>query len=306
MHDTQLASILSGLPCYLTDHGWNQNGIDEYPYHDLIAKLMLLSVLAGHKPTYRVGAELPNPGDFLVPWSVTPSDPDYKAMLNEHQEYCMSLFKRLRRVARTIGLKSVQTVLPPLNTVESNIIPDDIVSSHSLRIFFGKALWVYRNNQIDKQIKKCVQNAMSEGELLGYPKCCTRWQSQIRTRFLEEAFTYFIVTEKDIPSDRNLLRDRAIDFLYGSAESYPGAQMIHKYVDNNLLRTIEMYPFVPHWACPACLKNESDSTAIDNAKFSIFAKKVDEKLYERIIHESKRYAEAIRAADNSTNVVHTL
>jgi len=142
---------------------------------------------------------------------------------------------RLRQIARIVGLKCMQTNAPPLYFSKH---PN--VTSEFLDTFYNRTdtdvLWIYDNSKIKLKIHKCISGELNEGYILGYPKCCIRWHEERRVLEIESAFLQNV-------------------------------EKFQKIMDKHVLETYDKYPFVPHWACSACLSGASKRTEKLNHKY---------------------------------------
>jgi hypothetical protein len=145
----------------------------------------------------------------------------------------------------------------------------DRVDTESYSRDSGRLLWVSRNSEHEEQIKKAVDRQVEVGVLLGYPACCVEHHQTVGSNF-ERAFAAAIIAavgKESSAVERALLEDLKVEI--------PGDP-----TDNeNMRRTDDLYPFVFHVSCNACLSSDSSPTASLNREYDALARQ-----YERAFH----------------------
>jgi hypothetical protein len=223
---------------------------------------------------------LNNPKDTPFPnW--LPTD---DAMLDDEKQWFLNQLEKLKSIAVALGMNVYISDASPLNFVESQKIPKDIIEEHSRKIFVGKDIWIYSDPSVFDEIKQTLDGTIRLGDLLGYPRCCVNFMACIRTRFLEECYEYFLENHK-----KGYERDELTDFLRKNAESYPGAKKIHFRINQHVYMSNKQFPFVYHQACGPCLDMDESPSFNLNLAYKKFAKRIPSNFDISLLKASAKY-----------------
>lgn len=160
---------------------------------------------------------------------------DIKCAINDN----LALLKQLAAITE---LKYKITNVPPLYFSRKPSVPRDFLSAYFTRGDF-EIIWIYADPKIEPEIRRCLSGELDEGYVLGYPECCIKWHEEKRVLEVESAF------------NQNMDEWECI-------------------TDKHLFGTWEKYPFVPHWACLACLCGKNQETEKLNNQYRELARKV--------------------------------
>ncbi|MGI0016229.1 MAG: hypothetical protein ACREBU_22645, partial [Nitrososphaera sp.] len=234
----------------------------------------------GRKKVFFDSVQLKHPTDTPYP-HLQPTD---DVLLDDEKRWFLEQLEKLKSIAIELGLQVHLSDAAPLNFVETDNIPKDVIEEHSRKIFVGKDIWIFSDPSVLDEIKQTLEGKIRLGDLLGYPKCCVDFMACIRTRFLEECYEHFLAHHKD-----GYDRQELMDYLRKNAESYPGAEKIHIRIKQHVFMTNEEYPFVYHQACGACLDRGNSPTFTLNLEYSQFAKEMPGNFDISLLKESRRF-----------------
>lgn len=187
--------------------------------------------------------------------------------------------RHFEQAAILLKLKHKVTANPPLYFSRTPKVNGSFLKAYYHQD--SETLWIYRDAAIEERIDESIKGKMNEGCVLGYPECCMKWHMEYRTREIESVFQdveNFMVrnplvlgycqigTEEDI-------YQQVLGMNYPKEEN----EQVWAVINHQLLETYRHYPYVPHWACNACLTGESKETEKCNAKYEELMESVDPK-----------------------------
>lgn len=220
-----------------------------YPVSDAKNKLEILAVKSGLKPAFQ----------------------EFKHLRSKDNPNILLL----KQLATILGLKHKSTVNPPLYFSRNPKVKKSFLDAYYIRADF-EALWIYNNPKVETSIVKCLSSELNEGYILGYPDCCIRWHEEARVREVESSFRdieHYMkmyplkVARLEMKSEVEMYKD-IINMLPHVPENKAKWE---KMTDEHVLGTWMKYPFVPHWACSACLKSKSEKTKELNRRYKELA-----------------------------------
>jgi hypothetical protein len=186
--------------------------------------------------------------------------------------------QNLREILRTFKLLTSVTTL---RRIQPSLEATNI--SPKIRSFFVELnatkkptiiLWAYKDTQVPSLLKPKMTNSQI-GAILGYPSHC-----------IQEYNKYIVVnTERYVNALKTQYNthddDEIISLITRSAPVYYPKE-------DNAIKTLNTFTFLPYIACNKCLKGEYDISRKLNASFEKIARKVDSQLYNGILLEAKK------------------
>ena len=176
----------------------------------------------------------------------------------------------LKQIAIIMGLEHRTRENPPLYCSRK-----PKVNGSFLKVYYNQkhfeALWVYSDPRVEAKINKCMSGDLNEGYVLGYPECCINWHEEYRTLEVESEFqdlenhmarNPFILTDIHIETEEGLY-GQVLSMSYPKEEN----EKVWRSINRHLIETYKRYPYVPHWACSACLEGKSKETEKLNARY---------------------------------------
>jgi hypothetical protein len=220
---------------------------------DLHNKLSLCTVLVGQK-------------------YVTSIEPEDDNLLPNLQ----TLRKILRKFKLLTSVTTLRRIQPPLD--KTTITPK--IRSYFVKLNASKKptilLWVYKNKEIQVQLKPKMTNSQI-GRILRYPSHCIKEYNKyiiINTQNYVNALKNQYSTNDD---------DEIIALIKRNAPvTYPKK--------DNTVKTLNKFPFLPYVACNKCLAEEYEISKKINASLEKLARKIDSQLHNEILLETKQLA----------------
>jgi hypothetical protein len=166
----------------------------------------------------------------------------------------------------------------------------DRVDAESYSRGSGKLLWVFRNAEQEEQVKKAVGRQVEVGALLGYPACCVEHHETVGTN-CQRAFATAVIAAvgKDPSAVERALREDLKVAISGDPTD-----------NENMRRTDELYPFILHVSCDACLSSDSSLSAKLNREYDALARQYDRTfhgLFREIVETGVRIGQLIGEAE---------
>lgn len=232
------------------------------PLADLKHKLEILAVKVGIKPAF-----------LLL------SDPDPDLSLIELVAKCAGLYLKL-------------TGRPPDYFSRKPNVEDSFLKiSNDVRLTKMGAIWLYKDVQVEPKILASIAGKLNEGHVLGFPGCCIKWEEEMSLYGTEAVFQdikEYITKNCLTPNDfgvktKDQMYEILIDKLAHDELRFEREKAIGKSVGEQIRKTQERYPFVPHWACQFCLSGESKETERLNNLYEELAMNLDPKFARKII-----------------------
>jgi hypothetical protein len=197
----------------------------------------------------------------------------------------------LKRVASILGLKQRITTTAPLYCSRKPRVNRNFLKAWYDRTSF-EVLWAYRDPSVEVQIDKCLKGDLNEGYVLGYPECCIDWHKEQRTLEVESEFADIENFMFRNPLALNYSQIKNEEELYNQVlcMTYPREEYekVWAVIDQHLMETYKRYPYVPHWACSACLEGKSKETEKLNNRYEKLSKEIDPQFQKKFLDSVKQ------------------
>jgi hypothetical protein len=197
----------------------------------------------------------------------------------------------VKQIATLMKLKYITTINPPLYYSRKPKVKSSFLQAYYDQTQ-SETLWVYCDPLVKVKIDKCISGKLNEGYVLGYPECCIRWHEECRTLEVESEFhdleghivrNPFLVAHCQIETEADIYK-----YILGTAYPKEENEKIWKIINQHLIETYRVYPYVPHWACSACLEGKSKETEKLNAEYKNLSEKIDKNFQKEFLVSVKQ------------------
>lgn len=207
----------------------------------------------------------------------------------------------LKQVASILRLKQRITTSPPLYCSRKPKVNSNFLKAWYDQTSF-EVLWAYQDPSVEVQIEKCLKGDLNEGYILGYPKCCINWHKENRTLEVESEFADIEIFMARYPLTLNHYQIKNEEDLYKQVlcMTYPKEEYekVWEAIDHQLMETYRRYPYVPHWACTACLEGKSKETEKLNNQYEKLLKQINPHFQKKFLNNVKK---AVKEFDKNNN-----
>ena len=198
----------------------------------------------------------------------------------------------LKQMGNMLGLKHKFTINPPLYFSRKPNVKSSFLDAYYAKTDF-ESLWVYDDPKVESTIVKCVSGKLNEGYVLGYPECCIKWHEEARVLEVESIFkdieTYIATHSFELTGLQVETEEEMYEAILNIPYPHENQNKWQKIIDQHLFGTWKKFPFVPHWACSACLSGKSKKTEKLNNEYRELAKKVNLNFEKDFIREVKQF-----------------
>lgn len=209
-------------------------------------------------------------------------------------DYVLPLLKQL---AMIFELKFKFTINPPLYFSRRPDVKSSFIDAYYTQTDF-EALWIYHDPELELNIDKCISGKLNEGNILGYPECCTKWHEEARVLEVESSFQdiekYMATHPLELAGFQVKTEIEMYKAIIGMVpHTLENKEKWERMTDEHLFGTWMKYPFVPHWACSACLSGKNKETEELNHKYKELASSLGQNFEKNFIGKVKQVLQAI-------------